>query len=161
SCRLAVTARGSGNQRLRPINFRYRLSAGSTTRPATRDGCARARGSHCAKEHHGMIAIRNTKVLPERRWIRGILFCLLCLGLSKTLSFADEPYARSKEYDLDHSRIALRFDLSEKRVFGDVTHDLTILRATSEIAFDSVGLSIDTVNVNKAKAKFETTKDKL
>ena len=34
---------------------------------------------------------------------------------------ADEPYARSRDYDLQHSRIALRFDLENKKVIGDVT----------------------------------------
>src|SRR6202165_4395895 len=75
---------------------------------------------------------------------------------------ADEPYARSRDYDLQHSRIALRFDLDQKKVLGDVTHSLTILRdGISKIAFDSVGLTILSITVNKAAAKFETTADKL
>ncbi len=75
---------------------------------------------------------------------------------------ADEPYARSRDYDLQHSRIALRFDLDQKKVIGDVTHTLTILRdSTSEIIFDSAGLTIQSVTVNKSSAKFETKDDKL
>jgi aminopeptidase N len=75
---------------------------------------------------------------------------------------ADEPYARSRDYDLQHSRIALRLDLEQKKVLGDVTHSLTVLRdGISKIAFDSVGLTIQSVTVNKASAKFETTADKL
>ena len=75
---------------------------------------------------------------------------------------ADEPYARSRDYDLQHSRIALRFDLDQKKVIGDVTHSLTILRdGTSEIKFDSAGLTIQSVTVNKSRAKFESTDDKL
>ncbi|HYL84704.1 MAG TPA: M1 family aminopeptidase [Candidatus Angelobacter sp.] len=75
---------------------------------------------------------------------------------------ADEPYARSRDYDLQHSRIALRFDLEQKKVLGDVTHSLLILRdGTSKISFDSVGLTIESVTVNKSAAKFETTADKL
>jgi aminopeptidase N len=75
---------------------------------------------------------------------------------------ADEPYARTRDYDLQHSRIALRFDLEQKKVLGDVTHSLSILRdGTSKISFDSVGLTIQSVTVNKAAAKFETTADKL
>jgi aminopeptidase N len=108
-----------------------------------------------------MIAIRYPKSLRASRSVITGLCCLLWLALFQPVSFADEPYARSKDYDLQHSRIALRFDLSEKKVFGDVTHDLTILRPTSEIAFDSVGLSIEAVTVNKDKAKFETGKNKL
>jgi aminopeptidase N len=75
---------------------------------------------------------------------------------------ADEPYARTRDYDLQHSRIALRFDLEQKKILGDVTHSLSILRdGTSKISFDSVGLTIQSVTVNKAAAKFETTADKL
>ena len=75
---------------------------------------------------------------------------------------ADEPYARNRDYDLQHSRIALRFDLEQKEVIGDVTHTLAILRdGTSKVAFDSVGLIIQSVTVNKAPAKFESTASKL
>jgi len=75
---------------------------------------------------------------------------------------ADEPYARSRDYDLQHSRIALRFDLDQKKVIGDVTHTLTILRdSTSKIVFDSAGLTIQSVTVNKSPAKFDTKDDKL
>src|SRR5579864_8442013 len=75
---------------------------------------------------------------------------------------ADEPYARTRDYDLQHSRIALRFDLEQKKVLGDVTHTISILHdGTSKVSFDSVGLTIESVNVNKSAAKFETTADKL
>ena len=75
---------------------------------------------------------------------------------------ADEPYARNRDYDLQHSRISLRFELEQKKVFGDVTHTLAILRDdTSKVAFDSVGLTIQSVTVNKAPAKFESTASKL
>jgi aminopeptidase N len=84
-----------------------------------------------------------------------IFFAALQLG-------ADEPYARSRDYDLQHSRIALRFDLEQKKVTGDVTHTLTILRdSTAKIVFDSAGLTIESVTVNKSAAKFETKDDKL
>jgi aminopeptidase N len=90
--------------------------------------------------------------------VAGLLFALaLALHLR-----ADEPYARSRDYDLQHSRIALRFDLDQKKVIGDVTHTLTILRdSTAKIVFDSAGLTIQTVTVNKSAAKFETKDDKL
>ena len=84
-----------------------------------------------------------------------ILFASLQLG-------ADEPYARSRDYDLQHSRIALRFDLEQKKVIGEVTHTLTVLRdSTSKIVFDSAGLTIQSVIVNKSPAKFEIKDDKL
>src|ERR1700681_2421347 len=75
---------------------------------------------------------------------------------------ADEPYARSRSYDLQHSKIILRFDVDHKKVIGEVIHTLTTLREdTSKIEFDSVGLTIQSVTVNKAAAKFETTTEKL
>jgi aminopeptidase N len=97
------------------------------------------------------------------RLATALLAASLALAAAQVASvFGDEPYARSKDYDLQHSKIALRFNLEKKQVTGDVTHTLTILRdATSKIWFDSVGLDIHNVTVNKAAAKFETTADRL
>jgi aminopeptidase N len=75
---------------------------------------------------------------------------------------ADEPFARSRDYDLQHSKIFLRFDLEQKRVLGEVTHSLSILReGITKISFDSVGLNIQAVTVNKSAAKFVMSSDKL
>ncbi len=90
------------------------------------------------------------------------MVALLIVCISALQLRADEPYARARDYDLQHSRIAMRFDLEQKKVLGDVTHNLSILRdGTSKIAFDSVGLTIQNVTVNKSSVKFETTADKL
>src|SRR5580692_10409099 len=99
---------------------------------------------------------------PSRRTVYLAVAGLLAI-LSVTLRLcADEPYARTRDYDLQHSRIALRFDLDQKKVIGDVTHSLTILRdSTSKIIFDSAGLTIQNVTVNKSPAKFDTEDDKL
>jgi len=94
-------------------------------------------------------------------------FFLAKLALMLVLSsgmplWADEPYARSKDYDLQHSRIALNFQTDERKVIGDVTHSLTLLRdGLEKIWFDSVDLQIESVQVNKNKAKFETTATRL
>ena len=90
-----------------------------------------------------------------------VLSLFLALLGATPLLHADEPFARSKDYDLEHSRIALRFDLGQKKVIGDVTHTLTILRDTERINFDSAGLQIQSVTLNKAAATFETSEDKL
>lgn len=75
---------------------------------------------------------------------------------------ADEPFARSKDYDLQHSKIALKFDVEQKKVIGDVTHTLTILKdGTEKVWFDSAGLTIQSVTVNKKEAKFESKETKL
>jgi aminopeptidase N len=90
------------------------------------------------------------------------LAALLAIFVAAPQLFADEPYARSRDYDLQHSKIALRFNLEQKKVLGEVTHSLSILRdSTAKIVFDSAGLTIQKVTVNKAAAKFETTAEKL
>ena len=87
---------------------------------------------------------------------------LLAIFIASWQLRADEPYARSRDYDLQHSKIALRFDVDQKKVLGDVTHSLSILRdGTAKISFDSVGLTIQSVTLNKSAAKFETSSDKL
>jgi aminopeptidase N len=87
---------------------------------------------------------------------------LLAIFVAAPQLRADEPYARSRDYDLQHSRIALRFDLDQKKVLGEVTHSISILRdGVTKIALDSVGLAIQRVTLNKASVKFETSADKL
>jgi aminopeptidase N len=106
-----------------------------------------------------------TKLFVLTRRARTASARIIVLALLATFAAharADEPYARSRDYDLQHSKIALRFDLDQKKIFGDVTHSLAILRDdTSKIAFDSVGLTIQSVTVNKEAATFETTANKL
>src|SRR5260370_39534764 len=90
------------------------------------------------------------------------LAALLAIFIAAPQLPADEPYARSRDYDLQHSKIALRFDLDQKKVVGEFTHSVFILRhGTTKIAFDSVGLTIQSVTLNKAAAKFKTSADKL
>src|SRR5690348_13974530 len=104
-----------------------------------------------------------TQRSANRRRSKGFsMVALLVVCITALQLRADEPYARARDYDLQHSRIALRFDPEQKKVLGDVTHNLSILRdGTSKIAFDSVGLTIQNVTVNKSSVKFETTADKL
>jgi aminopeptidase N len=103
----------------------------------------------------------NARSRKRRRASLAISSALAILSIALHLR-ADEPYARSRDYDLQHSRIALRFDLDHRKVIGEVTHTLTILRdSTAKIVFDSAGLTIQSVTVNKSTAKFETRDDKL
>src|SRR5712664_1190695 len=90
------------------------------------------------------------------------LAALLAIFIAAPQLPADEPYARSRDYDLQHSKISLRFDLEQKKVLGEVTHSLSILRdGTTKIVFDSAGLTIQKVTINKTAAKFETAAEKL
>ena len=107
-----------------------------------------------------MIPFQGTT--NRRRMVVFSLAALLFVFIAAPLLRADEPYARARDYDLQHSRIALRFDVEQKKVMGDVTHSISILRdGTSKVAFDSVGLTIHSVTVNKSASRFETTSDKL
>ena len=99
---------------------------------------------------------------PHRSRSALLALALLAIFIPAAQLRADEPYARSRDYDLQHSKIALRFDLDQKRVLGEVTHSLSILRGGStKVFFDSVGLTIQSVTLNRAATKFETSADKL
>src|SRR5258707_10680555 len=106
--------------------------------------------------------IRRNIGNTRRVLFAGATLCALWLLSGAGLLRADEPFARSKDYDLQHSKIALRFQPEQKKVMGDVTHSLTLLRDGLEnISFDSVGLQIESVHINKSTAKFATTESKL
>jgi aminopeptidase N len=110
-----------------------------------------------------MLALVCRKIsLATPRAARAALAALAFLSFAAAPLRSDEPYARTRDYDLQHSKIALRFDVEHKKVLGEVTHSLAILRdSTSTIAFDSVNLDIHSVTVNKSPAKFQTTPAKL
>jgi aminopeptidase N len=90
------------------------------------------------------------------------MFCTVWLLSAPGFLRADEPFARNRDYDLQHSKIALRFQPDQKKVLGDVTHTIALLRDGLEnISFDSVGLQIESVRIDKSEAKFSTTANKL
>jgi aminopeptidase N len=108
-----------------------------------------------------MIVPSPSSVNRTRKTILGVIIGLALIASALPLQ-ADEPYSRTRDYDLQHSKIALRFDLDQRKVIGDVTHTISILRDnTSKVSFDSIGLDIHSVTVNKSPAKFETTAAKL
>jgi aminopeptidase N len=108
------------------------------------------------------MMIASHRIAGRSRWAVLALIVIAGAGTICVRLFADEPYARNRDYDLQHSKIALRFDVEQRKLIGDVTHSLEILReGTSRIAFDSVGLTIQSVTLNKAPAKFETSAEKL
>jgi aminopeptidase N len=109
-----------------------------------------------------MIRALGSRSLKPLHCVIFTFASIAAIAVVSTRLHADEPYARNREYDLQHSRIALRFDVEQKKVIGDVTHTLAILHdSTSKIAFDSVGLTIQSVTINKAPATFESTATKL
>jgi aminopeptidase N len=106
-------------------------------------------------------AASTGRIRIQFRAAAALVVCALAVLLSFPVR-ADEPYARTRDYDLQHSKIALKFDIDQRKVIGDVTHSVSILREnTTRLSFDSVGLTIQSVTVNKSVAKFETTSAKL
>jgi aminopeptidase N len=71
---------------------------------------------------------------------------------------ADEPYARSRDYDLQNVKTHLWFDTDQRKVRGEVTHTIAMLRDdVAQIQFDSVELKIAAVTLDGKSAKFSTT----
>ena len=87
----------------------------------------------------------------------GIAMCLFVAALLGPLAHADEPYAPTREYELQNARIELRFDVDQKKISGQVTHTLSALReGLRQLDFDSVALTILSVRVNGKDAHFST-----
>jgi aminopeptidase N len=75
---------------------------------------------------------------------------------------ADRPYAPSRDYHLQNVRVALHFDLDQRKVIGDVTHTLSTLRdGLTHLDFDCAELSISSARVNGKDAKFDLHDEKL
>ena len=103
----------------------------------------------------------RTRVTILNSCLRPLIAAFVVLGVALCLQ-ADEPFARSRDYDLQHSKIVLRFDTDQKKVIGDVTHTLSILHdATAKSLSTPSASTIQSVTVNKSPAKFESTADKL
>jgi|HubBroStandDraft_1064217.scaffolds.fasta_scaffold00307_11 aminopeptidase N len=87
--------------------------------------------------------------------------CALFLSLALLIPArgrADEPYARSRDYDLQNVKTHLWFDTDQRKVRGEVTHTIAMLRDdVTQIQFDSVELKIATVTLDGKDAKFSNT----
>ena len=93
--------------------------------------------------------------------VSGALLLLAALAIPSA-GRADEPYARSRDYDLQDIRTHLWFDVEQRHVRGEVTESVAALRDNlSELKLDSVGLTIDSVMVDGRTAKFSVTPAKL
>jgi len=80
-----------------------------------------------------------TRVLPRRR--HPAVWCALLMAALTipTVGRADEPYARSRDYDLQNVRTHLWFNVEQRQLRGEVTESIAALRDNvSELKFDSV-----------------------
>ena len=100
---------------------------------------------------------------PRRNWpLASSAFVLSAALLLSVIARADEPYARSKDYDLQNVKTHLWFDVEQKKVRGEVTESISMLRdGTEKIKFDSVDLTIQNVTLDGNDAKFSTTDKEL
>ena len=91
------------------------------------------------------------------------LVLLVCTTWDTRLTArADEPYARSRDYDLQDIRTHLWFDGASRQFRGEVTERVAALRTgVLDFRFDSVGLNIQDVAVDGAPAKFSVTPKQL
>jgi aminopeptidase N len=89
------------------------------------------------------------------------ILCAAALSVALLISAlgrADEPYARSRDYDLQNVKTHLWFDTDQRKVRGEVTHSIAMLRDDlSQVKFDSVDLKIEAVTLDGKDAKFSTT----
>jgi len=75
---------------------------------------------------------------------------------------ADRPYAPSRDYHLENVRVALHFDIDQRKVIGDVTHTLSTLHAgLTHLDFDCAELTVSSARVNGKDAPFDLREDKL
>ena len=102
-----------------------------------------------------------TELLGRLRPHVAKIMCAVVLSAALLVSApgrADEPYARSRDYDLQNVKTHLWFDTDQRKVRGEVTHSIAMLRDdVSQVKFDSVGLKIEAVTLDGKDAKFSTT----
>ena len=89
-------------------------------------------------------------------------FVLALAGVFAGVVRADRPYAPSRDYHLQNVRLSLHFDIDQRKVIGEVTHTLFILRdGTTHPDFDCADIAVSSARVNGKEAKFELHDDKL
>jgi aminopeptidase N len=87
---------------------------------------------------------------------------LASLSPARWAARADEPYARSRDYDLQDIRTHLWFNVGKREIRGEVIARVVTLRdKVSSLAFDSVDLKIDSVTVDGRAVTFSTPPKKL
>ncbi len=75
---------------------------------------------------------------------------------------ADDPFARSKDYDLQNVRTHLWFDIQKKSFRGEVNQTVAMVRDNvSQIKLDSADLKIESVTLDGKEAKFSTADKEL
>src|ERR1019366_9147579 len=94
---------------------------------------------------------------------RALALTLLALPLFAQIPYTEKPaYARSHDFDLQHVKLELSFDLPAHKLMGTAT--LRVAPYTGdvrELQLDSAGLEIESVTIGGRTQKFQTLDDKL
>jgi aminopeptidase N len=95
--------------------------------------------------------------------MRLTLLLLPLLGALAQSPYNEKPsYARSRDFDLQHLKLELAFNLDQRQINGVATLQLAPLAGDlREIALDSAALEIDGITVGGRAAKFRTAGEKL
>jgi len=99
-----------------------------------------------------------------QKWaaIAALSLVLLLLAAIVPAARADQPFAPSRDYDLQNVRVELSFNLDQRQIMGQVTHTLTTLKeGLHELDFDSVGLTILSARLDGKEAHFSAKDEKL
>ena len=102
---------------------------------------------------------------PRNNLRQRVTYAAVILGLAVLLGSvarADRPYAPSRDYHLQNVRVALHFDLDQRKVIGEVTHTLSTLHdGVTHLDFDCAELTVSSAQVNGKDAPFDLHDDKL
>ena len=117
----------------------------------------------------GEASYPQARSLPEDIAVRRPTLALLFLALPSLAQLPAVPApvwgehdARLRDYDLEHLKIELAFDLDARRIEGTVTSTVRALAGgLADAGFDAVRLSIRSVAVDGAPAGFRTEGDRL
>jgi aminopeptidase N len=100
------------------------------------------------------------KTLRSRASMAALFF--VAAALLGAAARADRPYAPSRDYHLENVRVALHFDVDQRKVIGDVTHTLSTLHdGLTHLDFDCAELTVSSARVNGKDAPFDLHDDKL
>ena len=94
---------------------------------------------------------------------RALTLTLLAFPLLAQIPYTEKPsYARSHDFDLQHVKLELSFDLPAHKLLGTATLRVAPLAGdVRELALDSAGLDIESVTVAGRSATFHTGENQL
>src|ERR1700716_90682 len=108
------------------------------------------------------IRLRKRPAVAAIRRAMLMAIAVALIAIFAICARADRPYAPSRDYDLQNVRVSLRFDIDQRKVFGEVTHTLSSLRdGLTHLDFDCAELTISSARVNGKDTTFELRNDKL